>query len=126
MALLGCSVLLGISQAIDVDAAGHCGTVDYQYILASGPAKGDWLLRWEYFRSPPKEDYTYTRAHVHVNAQIDGVDGAPRLHVPTARMPLELVLWHAIAEWGAVPKSTEWRAILEQSLDGFEERRTAS
>lgn len=47
------------------------------------------------------------------------------LHVPTARVPLELVLLHLIAEWGVTPKTDGWFEVLDESLAGFEQRRTA-
>jgi hypothetical protein len=126
-ALAGTGLRLFVHQTIDVGEEGHCQTADYQYRLASGDEKADWLLRWEYFRTPPTPDYPYTRAHLHVKATLaTGDRELPKLHVPTARVPLELVLWHAIAEWGVAPKAENWREILEASLSGFEQRRQAS
>ena len=91
------------------------------------------MLRWEYFREPPKANYGYPLAHLHANAEfIDPgpaggrlAKGPPHLHIPTARVPLELVLWHLIAEWGVKPKTDDWLAVLSESLEGFEQRRTA-
>jgi hypothetical protein len=40
-------------------------------------------------------------------------------------VPLELVLWHLIAEWGVTPKTDGWQEVLDKSLTGFEQRRTA-
>lgn len=50
----------------------------------------------------------------------------PRLHLATGRVGLELVVRHLIAEWGVQPKSDDWPDILEASLAGFEQRRTAT
>lgn len=47
------------------------------------------------------------------------------LHIPTARVALELVLWHLITEWGVTPKTDDWRELLTESLEGFEQRRRA-
>jgi hypothetical protein len=47
------------------------------------------------------------------------------LHIPTRRIPLELAIWHLLAEWGVTPRSDDWQAILRQSIEGFDERRTA-
>jgi len=33
------------------------------------------------------------------------------LHIPTARVPLELVLWHVITEWGVAPKADGWSEV---------------
>jgi hypothetical protein len=48
-----------------------------------------------------------------------------RLHIPTRRVPLELVIWHLIAEWRVTAKSDRWQGILRESIEGFDERRTA-
>ena len=40
------------------------------------------LIRWEYTRESSRADYSYPRAHLHVNGSF--FDGAPvgRLHIP--------------------------------------------
>ncbi|MGH2845607.1 MAG: hypothetical protein ACRDL0_06230 [Thermoleophilaceae bacterium] len=48
--------------------------------------------RWEYYRAPPRADYPYPPAHVHVNAVFRDGSAAGRLHIPTRRVPLELVV----------------------------------
>jgi hypothetical protein len=104
----------------------HCETLTYQYRLSAGEEKDSWLMRWEYFRQAPTADYPYPLAHVHVNAELlpAGVDARlTKLHIPTRRVPIELVIWHAIAEWGAEPKRDDWRELLEGSLEEFERRR---
>lgn len=72
-------------------------------------------------------------AHCHVNGEFsdaavaDDLDKMPsRLHIPTVRMPLEVVLWHVITEWGVRSKTEHWRELLVESLGGFEERRRAT
>ena len=123
---------LFIQQAIEV-VGEHCQTVSYGYRFQTGDDPSSWLLRWEYFRERPKTDYAYPLAHLHVNAEfldrgaVTGrlSKGPPHLHIPTARVPLELGLWHLIAEWGVKPKTDDWLAALDQSLEGFEQRRTA-
>lgn len=131
-ALHGVSERLFIRQAIEV-VGDHCQTVSYAYRYQSGEDRKSWLLRWEYFRERPRPDYEYPLAHVHANAEF--VDPGPaaahlakppsHLHIPTARVPLELVLWHVIAEWGLTPKTDDWRELLSESLEGFERRRRA-
>jgi hypothetical protein len=106
-----------------------CHTASYRYRLADSDAKDAWLLRWEYDRRPPRSDYPYPRAHVHANGALRGLKAlhtnpASRLHIPTARVPLELVLWHLIAEWGVKPKRSDWRNFLERSILDFEQKRT--
>ena len=105
---------------------GECHTSFYAYRLATGEAKGDWLLRWEYSRRQPQPDYPYPLAHLHVNGDLaSGERALPKLHVPTARVPLESVLWHLIAEWGVKPKHADWQQVLEGSIEEFEAKRSA-
>lgn len=87
-ALLGSSLRLLLSQTVEVNE-GHCHTITYAYRLATGDAKSNWLLRWEYFRRPPKPDYPYPLAHAHINAALLDADvesmlvkPAPHLHCP--------------------------------------------
>lgn len=103
---------------------GHCETQAYSYRLQAGANRDSWLIRWEYFRARPRPDYEYPLAHVHLNGRF--ADGRPieRLHVPTRRIPLELVIWHLAAEWGVESKSDDWQQVLDASIAGFDDRRT--
>jgi hypothetical protein len=69
--------------------------------------------------------YPYPLAHVHFNAALADGTAADRLHVPTRRVPLELIVWHLVAEWGVEPKGNNWKAVLQESIAGFDERRRA-
>jgi hypothetical protein len=107
-------------------------TVSYAYRLMTADSKDAWLVRWEYFRRLPKPGYECPLAHVHVNGAFLDRDAGlvlskplPHLHIPTARVPFELVLWHLLAEWGIASKTDDWQPLLRESLSGFEERRTA-
>jgi hypothetical protein len=84
--------------------------------------KGSWLFRWEFFRNKPKDDYPYPLAHFHVNAGMESRADLNHVHFPTRRVPLELVLWDLIEEWSVKPLDDGWRAILEESIGGFDER----
>ena len=122
-ALHGSNVRLLVVQTLEVE---QCRTVTYQYRLSLGEDKPSWLIRWEYFRHRPTTAYLYPLLRVHVNAQLlsgGAVAVLPKLHIPTRRVPLELVLWHAIAEWGVQPRGDDWQALLEDSIDEFERRR---
>jgi hypothetical protein len=116
-------LLLLSQQKIDVEA-GRCLTVTYQYRVQRAADPKPWLVRWEFFRQRPRPDYEYPLAHIHVNAALVDGQEVHGLHFPTRRVPLELVLWHLIAEWGVAPLSDDWREILSESIDGFEERQT--
>jgi hypothetical protein len=121
--LHGTSRRLVVRQIVEV-VKGHCQTESYAYRLQADEALPSWLIRWEYHRERPKADYPYPLAHVHVNASWHGDEPLGGLHIPTRRVPLELVIWHLITEWEVHPKGDDWRGILEDSLAGFEERRT--
>jgi hypothetical protein len=120
-----------IQQKIDV-RDNHCETLTYYYRYQKTEEPESWLFRWEWFRRPPKPDYPYPLAHFHVNAvfidrQTTSVfaehEDISGIHFPTARIAIEQVLWGLIAEWGVRSKSDDWREILTESLEGFEERR---
>ncbi|MHB8691497.1 MAG: hypothetical protein ACYDHH_09655 [Solirubrobacteraceae bacterium] len=121
--LHGSSLRLFVRQIIDVND-GHCQTESYAYRLQSDDSLGSWLLRWEYLRDPPRPDYAYPAAHVHVNGTWGRSEVLGRLHIPTRRVPLELVVWHLIADWSVTPKTDDWQAILRESIEGFDERQT--
>lgn len=123
--LHGTSSRLFVRQIVEV-LDGHCQTESYGYRLQAGDAINSWLIRWEYHRHPPRDDYPYTPAHVHVNGAF--ADGRPTgpLHLPTRRVPLELVIWHLLAEWGVDSRTEDWRHLLAGSIEGFDERRTTS
>jgi hypothetical protein len=126
-ALHGTGVRLLVVQSLRV-VEDHCETLSYQYRLSAGEEKDSWLIRWEYLRQKPVPEYQYPLAHVHVNGDLrsDALDAQlTKLHIPTRRVPIELVIWHAIVEWGAAPKRDDWRDLLEESLEEFERRRRA-
>lgn len=122
--LAGTSARLFVRQIVEV-VDDHCQTEFYSYRLQANVSVGSWLVRWEYYRAPPRADYPYPLAHVHVNTAFGDGSAAGRLHIPTRRIPLELVIWHLVAEWGVTPRTDDWRAILGESIEGFDERRTA-
>ena len=105
---------------------GHCQTESYAYRLQADEPTESWLVRWEYQRDPPRPDYPYPLAHVHVNATLADYTPAGGLHIPTRRVPLELIIWHLVAEWGASSRTDDWRQLLQASIRGFDERRTTS
>jgi hypothetical protein len=118
----GTAAHLYVRQVIVV-ADGRCRTESYSYRLQAEESPKSWLIRWEYTREPSRADYSYPRAHLHVNGSFS--DGAPagRLHIPTERLSLELVVRHLITDWDVKPRSDDWEAILDESAEGFGERR---
>jgi hypothetical protein len=122
--LRGSSLRLFVRQMVVV-VDGHCQTESYSYRLQSSESTKSWLIRWEYYRDLPRADYPYPLAHVHVNGAFEDGEAIARLHLPTRRIPLELVIWHLVAEWGVKARSGDWAALLQDSIVGFDERRTA-
>ena len=77
------------------------------------------MMRWEYFREPPVADYPYELSHVHMHGVFFNGTPADRLHVPTDRIELKAVINHLITEWEVKPRTDDWKAILEESAEGF-------
>jgi hypothetical protein len=123
--LYGTTVRLFVRYVIVVKD-GDFSIESYAYRLQTGRSRASWLIRWEYQRDSPRSDYPYARAHVHVHGAFPDGQQADRLHIPTLRVPLELVLWHLIAEWGVKPKRDDWQQQLEASIDGSDLRQRAS
>ena len=121
--VFGGPLRLFVRQMITV-VGDHCQTEAYSYRLQTEETPGSWLIRWEYNRDPPRRDYPYPPAHLHVNGEFEDLGSMARLHLPTRRVPLELVIWHLIAEWGLTAKTNDWQAILRESIKGFDQRRT--
>lgn len=121
--LRGSPLQLFVRQTVVV-VGGHCQTESYSYRLQSSESTQSWLLRWEYYRDLPRPDYLYPLAHLHVNGAFENGEAIGRLHLPTRRIPLELVVWHLVAEWGVEPRSEDWGPVLAASITGFDERRT--
>lgn len=105
---------------------GHCKTLTYSYRYQLDDNAKSWVCRWEYFRQPPKPDYPYPLGHCHVNGTLAGGETVAGKHLPTRRLPLEQVLLHLIEEWDVKPLDEDWRAILTESIEGFDVRKTAT
>jgi hypothetical protein len=105
---------------------GKTSTQQYSYRLQTERSvRQSWLLRWEYYRQRPA-DNPHVLGHVHVKGTLKGDEpskGLPKLHIPTDRVPLELVLWHLITDWGVSGLQDDWQAVLEESLEKFRDLR---
>jgi hypothetical protein len=112
-----------VQQKVEVGDA-HVATLTYHYRYQLDETKDSWRFRWEYFRSKPKKDYRYPLAHFHVNAVTEDRPDLSDLHFATRRVPLELVLWTLLAEWSVKPLYNDWEKTLNESIAGFDERRT--
>ncbi len=109
-------------QQVFVVEDGACKMESYCFQLQEDASIESWQLRWDYCRDPPPAERPYARSHVHVNGMF--FDGEPSAshHLPTGLVSLELVIWHLITDWGAKPRSEDWKAILEESIKGYEAR----
>jgi hypothetical protein len=99
---------------------GRCRTESYTYRLQADASQGSWLIRWEYVREPPRAEYAYPRAHVHVNSFFVGGSPVARIHIATPRLPLELVVRNLISDWNVKPRTDDWKAFLEDSAKDFD------
>lgn len=131
MRLHGTALRLFIAQTIRVEDD-RVAVQSYAYRIQEHETRDSWLVRWEYFRHLPTPEYAYPLAHMHVNGAFASptasaylAKSAANLHLPTRRVPLELVLWHLIAEWGVASKTDAWQSTLQASIDGFSERQRA-
>jgi hypothetical protein len=115
-----------VIRVLAIEGEKHCQTDSYRYSLQE--ADGTILVRWEYDRDRPRADYPYPLAHVHVHGALSDGTELKQLHISTARVPIELVLWHLISEgaWGVKPRTDDWQPILQESIDGWKARRTRS
>jgi hypothetical protein len=70
----------------------------YEYRIGWGPAKKDWLLRYEFHENPAAEyegQYLYANAHLHVNATAAEprfLESLGERHFPTRKLWLEEIL----------------------------------
>jgi hypothetical protein len=128
LALNGSPLFLFVSQRVEVESAKvHTDLYSYRLLLDPEDRRRSWVVRWEHYRQRPDSN-PYVLSHLHVNGTVKGAEHAhkslDRLHLPTARVPFELVLWHLITEWSVEPIGEDWADVLQGSLDGFIERRT--
>lgn len=114
----GTTARLFVQQVVVVED-GRCKTESYVYRLQADASTNSWLIRWEYRREPPRADYPYPRAHLHVNGRFPDGEQIGRQHIPAPRMPLELVIRYLITDRGVKPRSGDWEAVLEEATAGF-------
>ncbi len=110
----GTSIRLFLHHVVVVED-GRCRTESYAYRLQADASMRSWLFRWEYVRDPSASELAYPRAHVHVNGKFPDEAPIGRLHIPTRRISVELIVRHLIADWGAKPRTEDWQKILSES-----------
>jgi hypothetical protein len=115
----GTALRLFVKQVVVIEN-GRCRTESYSYRLQTDVSRGSWLMRWEYVREPSEVNYAYPRAHVHVNGRFPNDAPIGALHIPTRRVPLELVVRHLISDWGVKPRTDDWLTILQESTADFD------
>jgi len=116
----GTPARLFVQQVLVVED-GARKTESYSYRIQADASIESWRTCWDYCRDPPPAERAYARSHVHVNGTFFNGEPAASHHIPTGRMSLELVIWNLINDWGAKPRSEDWKAILEESAEDFDE-----
>lgn len=116
----GTTLCLAVEQVV-LDESGRCRVESYPYRLQTDPSPKSWLIRWDYVRDPPQSDYTYPRAHMHVNGAFPDGEPIGRVHIASRRMPLELVLRNMISDWGVSPRTGDWERILDESAQELDD-----
>ena len=116
----GTTARLFVQQIVVVEDE-RCKTESYIYRLQTDASTGSWRIRWDYRRDPPRADYDYPRAHVHVNGTFPDGEAIRQDHIPAPRMPLEFVIRYLITDRGVKPRTEDWQAILKQSAETFGE-----
>jgi hypothetical protein len=116
----GTTARLFVQQVIVVED-GACKTDSYCYLLQKDASIESWRLRWEYWRDPPPAESVEAGGYVRVHGTFFNGEPADDKRIVTGETPLELVVWFLISDWGVKPRSGDWKAILEESLEGFDE-----
>lgn len=105
-----------------VEAAGERGpwkvsTRAYHYTLDNKDGRELLAYHWH-----PR---TYPRPHLHLGTAAEiGWQALMKVHLPTNRIAVEDFLRVAIEELGVTPLREDWREVLGESLEVFEEWRT--
>src|SRR6202050_297735 len=117
----GTTARLFVQQVIVVED-GACVTDSYRYLLQEDASIESWRLRWDYCRNPPPAERARPRGYVRVNGiWINGESASTIERVVTGETPLEMGVWYLINTRGAKPRSEDWKAIFEESLEGSHE-----
>jgi hypothetical protein len=127
LALNGCGLWLWINQRVQIEGE-KTHTMSYSYRLCTEDDRRAWIVRWQYVRERETVD-PLVWSNLHIRATLLR-HKPPKLlkdmHLATGRVPLELVLWHLITDWGVHPVEDDWRKRLGDSMDEFFKRRTHS
>ena len=97
-----------------------CSTTRYQYALDDADDHEIVAYHWH-----PAGESDVTRPHVHlgIGAKIKHL-GLLRAHLPTNRIAAEDFLLLAIRDLGVEPLRDDWREVLEETRDRFEQWQT--
>ena len=97
--------------------AWRCHTLGYSYELQvlSGPS----VLAFHFHRSLENVSYP----HLHTRQYRSPVNLA-RAHIPSGRVPLEVVIRSAIQDLGVAPRRSDWSDVLDESERAWNRWRT--
>jgi hypothetical protein len=98
-------------------------TLEYGYVYQESEDPDSWIFRYEYQREPAT-GYRYPKAHLHLNADPPGYPGTkpfPKLHIPTGRVTVEMIVRHLLDEHGLPCISPHWQDVLQQTEADFAE-----
>jgi hypothetical protein len=93
-------------------------TLTYSYRIADGPAREDWLFRWEYVSHETEQGKSLHPRH-HCHLPFDHRCLTTKTHIPTGWVLLEEVIRFLIHELGVDSLSEDWDDILKKSEEQF-------
>ena len=101
----------------------HClRTLAYSYRIGEGPARQDWLIRWEY-NSRETEVGFHPRHHCHLRSKLpcfgDRELLLAKMHIASGWVTIEEVIRFLIHELAVKPKTDNWDEILQDSEAKF-------
>jgi hypothetical protein len=115
-------IFLFVNQSVRVTKEGkrrfRLKTLTYSYRIADGPAREDWLFRWEYVsRESEQGRGLHPRHHCHL--PFDHGCLTRKTHIPTGWVLLEEVIRFLIHELDVDPLTEDWDEILQESEEQF-------
>jgi hypothetical protein len=93
-------------------------TLTYSYRIADGPAREDWLFRWEYVNHDTEQGKSLHPRH-HCHLPVDHRCLTTKTHIPTGWVLLEEVIRFLIHELDVDPLNENWDGILQESEEQF-------
>lgn len=96
-------------------------TVEYVYEL--GDHSGDLIAAWHWHPTTKGSDDEAHWPHIHAYGT-RGTLALHKLHLPTGRVSLEVVVRFLIMDLDVIPRRNDWSAILDRHEERFRQMRT--